>query len=201
MKKITSTIYNKIKDVVIFKGKKAKLGPVRTMDITVNDIRAVFFPKDFYETFRYLGSIPHNEKGEMFKYLEPLVIFMDYRAKPKWCPRWVLRFLHLFGNDNSIVRMRNLRLHNLSRRLTKGIFFWDWKVKWHDYDLRISISGDQQMQDLANMIEGYVSMKGHRQDMIDYIKKTKYANELGEWLTYCELTELYRKSESDDNEE
>lgn len=200
MKKITSTIYNKIKDVVIFKGKKAKSGPVHTLNITVDHIRAVFFPKDFYETFRYLGSIPHNEKGEMFKYLEPLVIFMDYRAKPKWCPRWVLRFLHLFGNDNSIVRMRNLRLHNLSRRLTKGIFFWDWKTKWHNYDLRISISADKQTQEMADMIEQYVSMKGHRQDMIDYIKKTKYADELGEWLTYCELTELYRKSESDDNE-
>jgi len=194
-------VYNKIKDIVIFKGKKAKLGPVRTMDITVNHIRAVFFPKDFYETYKYLGSVPHNEKGEMFKYLEPLVIFMDYRAKPKWCPRWVLRFLHLFGNDNSLVRTRSLRLHNLHRRLTKGIFFLDWKVKWHNYDLRISISADEQTQEMADMIEGYVSMKGHRQDMIDYIKKTKYANELGDWLTYCELTELYRKSESDDNEE
>lgn len=200
MKKITYTIYNKIKDVVIFKGKKAKSGPVHTLNITVDHIRAVFFPKDFYETYRYLGSIPHNEKGEMFKYLEPLVIFMDYKAKPKWCPRWVLRFLHLFGNDNSIARMRNLRLHNLSRRLTKGILFWDWKTKWHNYDLRISISADKQTQEMADMIEQYVSMKGHRQDMIDYIKKTKYANELGEWLTYCELTELYRKSESDDNE-
>jgi len=192
--------YSKIKDIVLFKGKKAKSGPVHTMNITLDHIRAVFFPKDFYETYRYLGSIPHNEKGEMFKYLEPLVIFMDYRAKPKWCPRWFLRFLHLFGNDNSIVRMRNTRLHNLSRRLTKGIFFWDWKVKWHNYDLRISISADKQTQEMADMIEQYVSMKGHRQDMIDYIKKTKYANELGEWLTYCELTELYRKSQSDDNE-
>lgn len=194
-------VYSKIKDIVLFKGKKAKLGPVRTMDITVDHIRAVFFPKDFYEKYRYLGSVPHNEKGEMFKYLEPLVIFMDYKAKPKWCPRWFLRFLHLFGNDNSIVRMRNTRLHNLSRRLTKGIFFWDWKTKWHNYDLRISVSADEQTQEIADMIEGYVSMKGHRQDMIDYIKKTKYANELGDWLTYCELTELYRKSELEDNNE
>jgi len=192
--------FDKIKDIVLFKGKKAKSGPVHTMNITIDHIRAVFFPKDFYETYKYLGSVPYNEKGEMFKYLEPLVIFMDYRAKPKWCPRWFLRFLHLFGNDNSIVRMRNTRLHNLSRRLTKGIFFWDWKNKWYNYDLRISISADQQTQEMADMIEQYVSMKGHRQDMIDYIKKTKYADELGEWITYCELTELYRKSESDDNE-
>lgn len=189
-------VYNKIKDIVIFPGKKVKLGP----DITVNHIRAVFFPKDFYETYRYLGSVPY-EGGEMFKYLEPLVILMDHRARPKWCPRWFLRFLHLFGSDNSIVRVRNKYLHNLHRRLTKGIFFLDWKSKWHNYDLRISISADEQTQEMADMIEGYVSMKGHRQDMIDYIKKTKYANELGDWLTYCELTELYRKSESDDNEE
>ena len=83
----------------IFKGKKAKLGPVRTMDITLDDIRAVFFPKTFNEKYIYLGSVPWNEDGDTFKAMEPLVIFMDHKAKPKFCPRWFLRFLHLFGNE------------------------------------------------------------------------------------------------------
>ena len=180
------------KDWVVFKGKKAKLGPVHTMDITIDHIRAVFFPKDFYETYRYLGSVPY-EGGEMFKYLEPLIILMDHRARPKWCPRWFLRFLYLFGSDNSIVRVRNKYLHNLFRKLTKGIFFWDWKVKWHYYDLRISISGNQQMQDLANMIEEHVYRKGTRKEMIEEIKDSKYANEIEEWSSYCEIYNVYEK--------
>jgi hypothetical protein len=83
----------------------------------------------------------------------PLVLAMDYEAKPKWCPRWFLRFLHLFGSDNSIVRVRNIRLHSLSKKLTKGIIIWDWKTKWEWYDLRISISGPQYLMNLADDIE------------------------------------------------
>ena len=112
MKKITSTIYNKIKDVVIFKGKKAKSGPVYTLNITVDHIRAVFFPKDFYETYRYLGSVPSeykNSNNDIFYAMRPLVIYLDYLARPWWCPMWFLRLLHLFGNDNSIIRVRSFR--------------------------------------------------------------------------------------------
>ncbi len=54
---------------------------------SLDDIRAVFFPKDFYEKYQYLGSIPYGN-GDIFKAMEPLVIFMDYKAKPKYCPRW-----------------------------------------------------------------------------------------------------------------
>src|SRR6056297_2109912 len=113
----------------IFKGKKSKTSPVRTMDITLDHIRAVFFPKTFNEKYKYLGSVPWDEDEDIFKAIEPLVIFMDHKAKPKWCPRWFLRFLHLFGNDNSIVRMRNYRLSRLKTKLTKGIKIWDYKTK------------------------------------------------------------------------
>jgi hypothetical protein len=162
--------------MIIFKGKKRK--HIHTRDITLDDIRAVFFPKNFHERYRYLGSVPWNEDGDIFKAMEPLVIFMDYKAKPKWCPRWVLRFLHLFGSDNSIVRVRNGILYDLEKRLTKGIQLTDYKTKWEYYDLRISVYGTDQMQDLADAIEHKVYSDGLREDLADEIKeldpKTKY---------------------------
>jgi hypothetical protein len=157
--------------MIIFKGKKAKVGPVRTSDIKLSDIREVFFPSNFYEKYKYLGCVPYDNERDIFKALEPLVIFMDYKAKPNWCPRWFLRFLHLFGNDNSIVRVRNWKLHMLHRKLTKGIFIWDYKTKWQWYDLRISVTGDTQIDNLANMIENNYYQKGERQDLIEAILK------------------------------
>jgi len=159
----------------IFKGKKK--GIIHTRDITLDDIRAVFFPRDFEEKYNYLGCVPcHN--SAIFEAMEPLVIFMDYKAKPKWCPRWFLRFLQLFGNDNSIVRVRNRRLSNLKRKLTKGIQLTDYKTKWYEYDLRISISGTEQMIDLSDAIEWKFFNKGRRQSLAEQIKEldpnTKY---------------------------
>jgi hypothetical protein len=131
----------------------------------------VFFPKSSHEKYRYLGSVPWNEEGDIFKAMEPLVIFMDSKAKPWWCPRWFLRFLHLFGSDNSIVRVRNRTLHNLSRRLTKGYLIVDYKTKWQWYDLRISIYGNEQMNWLADAIEAKFYRDGRRQDLLDQLKK------------------------------
>jgi len=155
-----------------------KKGIIHTRNITLDDLRAVFFPKNFYEKYRHLGSVPYREEGDIFKAMEPLVIFMDYKAKPKWCPRWFLRFLQLFGNDNSIVRVRNRRLSNLKRKLTKGIQLTDYKTKWYDYDLRISVYGTDQMQDLADAIEWKFFNKGRRESLARQIKEldpnTKY---------------------------
>jgi len=153
-------------------------GIIHTRDITLDDLRAVFFPKNFHEKYQYLGCVPWHEEGDIFKAMEPLIIFMDYKAKPKWCPRWFLRFLHLFGSDNSIVRIRNWTLHNLGKRLTKGIRLTDYKTKWYDYDLRISVYGTQQMLDLSDAIEYKFFNKGRRQSLADQIKEldpnTKY---------------------------
>ena len=154
--------------MILFKGKKYKI--IHTSDISLDDIRAVFFPKDFHEKYRYLGSVPWNTSGQIFLALEPLVIFMDHKAKPWWCPRWFLRFLHLFGSDNSIVRVRNRKLHNLEKKITKGILIWDYKTKWTWYDLRISISGTDQMQKLADAIEYKFYNSGKREDLADQIK-------------------------------
>lgn len=153
----------------LFKGKRK--GFIHTKDISLDEVRAIFFPKNFYEKFKYLGSIPWIEEGDIFKVMEPLIIFMDYKAKPKWCPRFVLRFLHLFGSDNSIVRVRNQKLHSLKTKLTKGILLIDYKTKWSDYDLRISIAGDVEMWRLATSIEDKFYKDGYRKDLIEQIRE------------------------------
>ena len=146
-----------------------KKGIIHTRDIKLDDIRAVLFPKTFYEKYKYLGSIPWKEEGDIFKAMEPLVIFMDYKAKPWWCPRWFLRFLHLFGMDNSIVRVRNRYLSNLLQRITKGYLIFDYKTKWQHYDLRISVYGNKQMQDLSDAIEHKFYSDGARIDLYEQI--------------------------------
>jgi hypothetical protein len=156
-----------MKGLLFWKGRKK--GMIHTRDIKWDDIRAVLFPKDFYEKYKYLGSVPWKESGDIFKAMEPLVIFMDHKAKPWWCPRWFLRFLHLFGSDNSIVRVRNRALSNLLQRITKGYLIFDYKTKWQHYDLRISVYGNKQMQDLADAIEHKFYSDGVRIDLYEQI--------------------------------
>jgi hypothetical protein len=140
-------------------------GMIYTRDIDWGDIREIFLPESFEEKYGYLGSVPYNEDSEVFKAMYPLILAMDYEAKPKYCPRWFLRFLHLFGNDKSIVRVRNFRLHYLFRKLTKGIMIWDYKTKWEWYDLRISISAPKHLQDLASAIESDFYSRGRQKDI------------------------------------
>jgi hypothetical protein len=147
-----------------------KKGMIHTMNIGFKDIRAVFFPKDFAEKYRYLGTSIWNEDSIYYRALFPLVLALDYEAKPKWCPRWFLRFLHLFGSDNSVVRVRNRTLHNLEKKLTKHIMFMDWKTKWSDYDLRISIYGPEHLQELAHGIEDRFYSKGRQTELVEQIK-------------------------------
>jgi len=157
---------NNIKYGILFWKGRSK-GMIYTRDIELDDFRYIFFPKGF-EKYGYLGYIPYREDKTM---IHALVMAMDAEAKPTWCPRWFLRFLDVFGNDKSIVRVRNRKLHNLFRKLTKGIVFWDYKTKWSDYDLRISISGPQYLQDLADAIEDLTYRRGRKQELIDEIKE------------------------------
>lgn len=151
--------------ILFWKGRSK--GMIYTRDIELDDLRYIFFPKGF-EKYGYLGYIPYREEKTM---MHALVMAMDAEAKPTWCPRWFLRFLDVFGNDKSIVRVRNRKLHNLFRKLTKGIVFWDYKTKWSDYDLRISISSPQYLQDLADAIEDLTYIRGRKQELIDEIKE------------------------------
>ena len=157
------------RSLLFWKGRRK--GMIHTRDITWEDIRKVFFPRDFYEKYQYLGAVPYNELGPIFEAIEPLVIFMDYKARPWWCPRWFLRFLHLFGMDNSIVRVRNRFLSKLAEKITGYIMLMDYKTKWKNYDLRISVVGDRQVQNLADAIESRYYEVGYRRDLADQIKE------------------------------
>jgi hypothetical protein len=126
-----------IKDIVISKGKKAERGPVHTMDITVGHVLKCVFPERGNE-YDYLGYAWYNinKDGTLSaanRLLRGFFKQVDKVARPWWCPRFVLRLLHLFGSDNSIVRVRNWKLHNLERRLTKGIAITDTKWKYDSF--------------------------------------------------------------------
>ena len=152
---------------LFWKGRKMKY--ITTRNLEWSDLRYIFFPSKL-DKYGYLGITFYSE-SEYTKVLRPLVLAMDYEAKPWWCPRWFLRFLHVFGNDKSIVRVRNRRLHNLHQRLTKGIQFWDWKTKWCDYDLRISIVAPKHLQDLAGWIEHGFYSDGRQKELVEQIKE------------------------------
>ena len=198
-------LIDKVKDfgqsLLFWKGRKK--GIVHTRDVEWDDIRYIFFPKDFSEKYGYLGSVPDDKYYN--KAMVPLVLAMDYEAKPWWCPRWFLRFLDVFGNDKSIVRVRNRALHNLYRKLTKGITFVDYKTKWSWYDLRISVAAPQYIQDLADAIEDYYYKVGKREDTIKQIKEIEpdfggtFTSNLEDYLE--ELRNEKDKIERKNNEE
>jgi hypothetical protein len=161
--RLTSLRYS----AIFWKGRKK--GMIHTRNIIWDDVRYIFFPKGF-ERYGYLGTQIWNEDSDYFKALYPLVLALDHEAKPKYCPRWFLRFLHVFGADKSIVRVRNRRLANLLDKLTKGIGFIDWKTKWSNYDLRISISAPKHLQDLAGWIEYGFYSDGRQKELVEQIK-------------------------------
>ena len=158
---------NNFKYAILFWKGRSK-GMIYTRNITLDDFRYIFFPKGF-EKYGYLGTYLYNEDSDYFNALYPLVLAMDYEAKPKFCPRWFLRFLHVFGCDRSIVRVRNWSLHDLLRKLTKGIAFVDWKAKWEYYDLRISIHAPKHLQDLADDIESGFYSRGRQEELVKEI--------------------------------
>ena len=149
--------------ILFWKGRSK--GMIYTRNIELDDFRYIFFPKGFSEKYGYLGT-SIDESSYYFKAIYPLVLALDYDAKPKWCPRWFLRFLHVFGMDKSIVRVRNRKLSNLLSKLTKGIAFVDWKTKWQDYDLRISISAPEYLQNLADDIESGFYSRGRQNELV-----------------------------------
>lgn len=57
-------------------------------------------------------------------------MFVAKRAKPWWCPTFVLNLLNLFANDNSIVRCRDQHLSAAFRHITGGLLITDIKEKY-----------------------------------------------------------------------
>jgi hypothetical protein len=129
---------------------KSKLNFTR-MNTFFNTIQRVFFPTNFTQKYSYLGRIPLKSEEPYFQALVPLILAMDRRAKPKWCPRWVLRILAHLSVKGPYVK--NPMAYKIYKNLTKGIWFVDWKTKWEPCDLRISIYGPDDLLDMADSIE------------------------------------------------
>jgi hypothetical protein len=170
----------------------------RPLSDELENLWKVFFPRGIHDKYQYLGAVPWNDGGDISRAMLPLVLLMDHKAKPFWCPRWFLRLLHLYGNDNSVVRVRNWRLHELYQQITKGYFIWDYKTKWTNYDLRISISGDDDCQFLSDSIEDAFYRKGKREELQEEMEERFPDVNCKGW----NLDMLQRKlKEADDNEE
>jgi len=157
------------RSLLFWKGRR-KGTMVHTRDLEWSDLRYIFFPSKL-ERYGYMGITFYKDDSPYYRALLPLVLAMDNVAKPYWCPRWFLRFLHVFGNDKSLVRVRNHKLSRLHSKLTKGIGFWDWKTKWSHYDLRISIAAPKHLQDLANDIEHGFYDRGRQKELVEQILK------------------------------
>jgi len=114
---------------------------VRFRPVKFKQVWRCFFP-DKYAYYSYLGYA-HNIYPEKPNWerehaiIEDFLKYLDSVAKPRLVPRFFLRLIELFGNDNSVWRVRNRFLHNLSKRLMKGVRLTDMKTKWNDWDVRI----------------------------------------------------------------
>jgi hypothetical protein len=157
---------NFAQSLLFWKGRKK--GMIHTRNIELKDIRFIFFPKNECEKYEYLGYIYVTEGSVYYEPIMGIVRAMDRKARPWWCPRFFLRFLEVFGNDRSIVRIRNRFLSNLHRKLLKGYRFTDWKSKWSWYDLRISVQACNEIWALVEWTEEVFYQKGLEQEKKDY---------------------------------
>ena len=55
-----------LQSLLFWKGRKK--GMIFTKNISLDELRAVFFPKNFYEKYHYLGSVPYREEGNCSKH-------------------------------------------------------------------------------------------------------------------------------------
>lgn len=141
----------RLNEFIISKGKRAKIGPVHTRDITVGDLIECFMPKPGGE-YGYLGYAyyhvnPDGSLSAQDRYLKEFYMAVDRVARPRWCPKFFLRLLDLFGNDGSIVRVRNRGLHDLFNKITGGVRINDVKWKWDSF--RIYGSFTEELRELA----------------------------------------------------
>ena len=143
--------YMNFKDIVLIKSKVkgSTAFKVTLQPITIGDVLECFFPMIGSE-YSYLGystyDYPFILPGE--RLLRDFFKEVDRVARPWWCPKFVLRLLDLFGNDGSLVRLRNRYLSDIFYRLTKGIRITDTKWKYDTF--RIYGNFTEDLQTLAN---------------------------------------------------
>jgi len=156
------------------------------MDKLFDTLKRIFFPKDFYEKYIYLGNIPNPKhcKKDLFEFIKPLIVYMDYVAKPYWVPRWFLRAVSILRLNNNDV------IYNFIYELTNGIHFLEYKFKYFDYDLRMTVIGPKDVRDLADSIESrYFNIR--RKDFLIKELEDKYPESNLEYKELWELENLY----------
>jgi hypothetical protein len=90
-----------------------------------------FFPNEHTE-FIYLGNIDYlfKKNTEEYNIVKDFILIVDEAARPKWCPKWFLRLLELYKNDNLTIN----KLHN---KITKDIRITNMSTIYHSYDIII----------------------------------------------------------------
>jgi hypothetical protein len=68
--------------------------------------------------------------GKEYYIMKSFILTVDGAARPKWCPKWFLRLLELYRDNNPTA----YKLHN---KITKGIRIIDMGVVNHSYDIII----------------------------------------------------------------
>ena len=134
--------------MILIKGRNK--GLVYLRPITVGSIIDCF---SYKHRRSYIG-IDWNlfkEGTQGYNLIEEFLDFVASRAKKWWTPYWLLNLLHLFGNDNSIVRCRSPRISRWHIMLTNGIMITDIKEKYGT--LRIYGSFTPEIQDKLNELE------------------------------------------------
>lgn len=134
--------------------KRYKFPPVAFRDILL------CFSNHREDRYNYIG-ISWNifkEGTDLHEYLEDFIMFVARKAKPWWCPAFVLNLLHLFANDNSIVRCRDQHLHSAFRHITKGLFITDIKIKYGTIRVYgyFSQEVDDELTKLENLIDPHL---------------------------------------------
>jgi len=107
----------------------------RRLDRDMKESILVFlrcFYTDFRNKYHYLGYpyspfVNATENDILFK---QLIRDIDKIVKPKYIPRFVLNLAHLYGMDNSIIRIRSRRIYKLRNKLTKCVLIQDVKIKY-----------------------------------------------------------------------
>lgn len=136
------------------KGARYKFPPVAFRDILL------CFSNHREHRYKYIG-ISWNiftEGTDLYEYLENFIKFVAKKAKPWWCPAFVLNLLHLFANDNSIVRCRDMHLSAALRYFTRGLLITDIKIKYGT----IRVYGyftkevDDELTKLENLIDPHL---------------------------------------------
>jgi hypothetical protein len=138
--------------IVFVKG--IKKGMVYLRPITLKSVLDCFKYKN---KRRYLG-IDWNlfkEGSEGYILIEEFLDFVAARARKWWTPYWFLNLLHLYGNDNSIIRCRSNKVSGWCRRLTNGIMITDIKDKWGTLRIYGSFTKEiyDRLRDLENKID------------------------------------------------